>query len=90
LVIEAITPNPIRQQTSITISLPRDQRTVLEIWDANGRRVRTLLSDERRAGRCTVEWNGCDASGRPVPSGAYTLRLLAGQRIATARMLVAR
>jgi flagellar hook assembly protein FlgD len=40
-----------------------------------GRLVRTLLTEQRRAGRHEFEWNGRDDSGEPVASGVYLIRL---------------
>ena len=46
------------------------------VYDAAGRRVRTLLDAEPgRAGRNEVVWNGTDDAGRSAASGVYLVRL---------------
>jgi hypothetical protein len=49
----------------------------LEIFDVAGHLVRVLESADRPrdAAEISVIWDGRDAQGRPVPSGAYTGRL---------------
>ena len=49
----------------------------LEVYDLQGRKVRTLVSGERAAGRHEVEWDGRNDASRQVASGVYLLRLSA-------------
>jgi flagellar hook assembly protein FlgD len=44
------------------------------VFDASGRRVRTLVSGRGPAGG-VVEWDGRDVSGRLAPAGVYVVRL---------------
>lgn len=43
------------------------------ISDASGNPVRTLDLGARPAGLASFQWDGMDASGKPVPPGNYTL-----------------
>ena len=52
-------------------------RVGLEIFDASGRRVRSLVRGMLAAGQHRMSWDGKDAAGRSVPSGRYLLRLQA-------------
>lgn len=82
-------PNPFNPQTTIAFDLPRAQAVTLEIYDAAGRRVRTLLDGEPgRAGRNEVLWNGTDDTGRSAASGVYLYRLRAAGRTETSRMVL--
>lgn len=57
---------------AFTYELPADGLATLVIEDANGRRVRNLISAYPRAkGKQTDRWDGLDDSGKPVPPGAY-------------------
>jgi flagellar hook assembly protein FlgD len=58
----------------------------LAIYDASGRRVRTLESRDRAAGRGEVLWDGTDDNGIAVPAGAYFCRLSADGQVATMRV----
>ncbi|MHB9027978.1 MAG: FlgD immunoglobulin-like domain containing protein [Candidatus Latescibacterota bacterium] len=53
-----------------------------------GGKVRTLFSGPMSAGGHTVTWDGRDDSGKPVASGVYISRLVAGERIASGKMVL--
>ena len=76
-------PNPFRRWTAIAYRLAREAPVVLEVCDASGRIVDTLIDDVRPAGVHTAVWN---AGG--VPSGRYFCRLRIGQRRQTADLLL--
>ena len=73
-------PNPFNPSTSIRFSLPLAQSVTLFVHDLLGRPVATLMQGTLQAGWHSVEWDGRDANGLSVPSGAYiyTLRTAAG------------
>jgi len=74
-------PNPFNPSTTLRFNLPAAGHTELELFDVQGRRVRTLVSGPRPAGPGEVTWDGRDQSGRQVASGTYYARLIAaGQR----------
>jgi hypothetical protein len=61
------------------------------VYDAAGRRVRTLArSAHGRGDTGVLAWDGRDASGGRVASGLYWVRLIAGSRTETARLVVIR
>jgi carboxypeptidase T len=83
-------PNPARSVAHLGFALPRAASLRLEIHDLQGRRVRTLASGRRAAGRYALAWDLCDEGGRPVAPGVYLARLsgeVAGQ---TRRIVVLR
>ncbi|HEY2956285.1 MAG TPA: lamin tail domain-containing protein [Candidatus Eisenbacteria bacterium] len=84
-------PNPTFGQVTANFSLPQAARNAdLAIFDATGRRVRTLLNGPLAAGPQRVTWTGRDDVGRPAPSGVYFLRLGADQRVAVKKVLLIR
>ncbi|MBD3337231.1 MAG: hypothetical protein GF355_17090 [Candidatus Eisenbacteria bacterium] len=70
-------PNPIKSGTRIGFELPRAGQVELSIYSLDGRLVRTLVAEERAAGRHSVAWDGRNESGRKVSGGAYFYRLRA-------------
>jgi hypothetical protein len=70
-----ITPNPFNPQTKITYDLAREAPVQLEVYDVQGRLVRTLVDGNRSAGRHVENWNGTDDNGGRVASGMYLARL---------------
>ena len=80
-------PNPFRERTKVVFFLPEPMMARLEIFDIAGRRVRTLRDTPSPAGRNAETWDGRDATGRNVASGVYFVRLDAGGKTATDRLV---
>lgn len=71
-------PNPFTGLTTIRFELPVETNVRLEIFDAQGRRVRTLAASTFPAGFHSVEWDERNAHGLQVKSGVYLYRIQAG------------
>jgi hypothetical protein len=71
-------PNPFNQETVIQFELAKSGMTILEIYDINGRKIKTLIFDELNAGKYSVRWNGTDSGGKPISSGIYFVQLQSG------------
>jgi hypothetical protein len=79
LALGAPAPNPFGSRTQLRFTLPSESAVTLDVLDVGGRRVRSLLTGERRAaGTHAVEWDGRSDQGVRAPSGIYFVRLLAG------------
>ncbi|RPI97429.1 MAG: hypothetical protein EHM39_09505, partial [Chloroflexi bacterium] len=64
---------------TLRLDLNQPARVTLEVLDQNGQSEAILLDNRRRSARQHVFlWDGYDDFGRPVPSGAYTIRATAG------------
>jgi subtilisin family serine protease len=83
-------PNPSSGGARIEYAVPAASRVRIEIYDVSGRRVRTVLDDERGAGAYTATWDGNDGTGRPVANGVYFVRLGVGRAFSTAKVAVIR
>lgn len=70
-------PNPMTGPARLTFALPQSEAVALEIFDATGRLVRTLIKGELPAGEHIVRWDGLDESRLPAGSGLYYCRLRA-------------
>ncbi|MGH7496847.1 MAG: FlgD immunoglobulin-like domain containing protein [bacterium] len=68
-------PNPFNPSTTIKYDLPKATHVVLRIFDVVGRRVKTLIDEEKNAGYHHLVWDGTNQEGRPVASGVYFYRL---------------
>ena len=62
----------------------------IKIVDILGRRVRTLISEERTAGPHQITWNGLDDHGHPVASGVYLYTLKSEGYTETRKLLLIR
>ena len=76
-------PNPFNPSTAISFSLPSQLLLSLKVFDALGREVSTLVSEELPAGTYSKHW---DAAA--LPSGIYFYRLQAGEYLETKRMIL--
>lgn len=79
-------PNPFNPRTTLRFELADAGMVQLAVYDACGRRVRTLLDASLAPGSHEVVWDGRDEGGRDVGSGLYLARLECGGRISVARM----
>ena len=68
-------PNPFNPSTEIRFSLPMDARVQLTIYNVLGRKIRTLVDENRSAGSFTVRWDGADDQGRRMASGVYLYQI---------------
>ena len=75
--LSAAFPNPFNPETQLEIVVGEGGETRLDIYNALGQRLRTLLSDpELPTGhRLRIRWDGRDATGRGVASGVYVFVL---------------
>jgi hypothetical protein len=76
-------PNPFNPATTIEFAVPREAHVTLDVYNAIGERVATLLDEHRGAGWHTVSF---DASS--LPSGVYLYRINAGQFTSVRKMLL--
>ncbi len=83
-------PNPFNPETTLRIEIPTPTTVRLDVYDAAGQKVRTLLSRPMSAGVFTVRWDGRDEAGHAVGSGAYFARLRAPGFRAERKMLLLR
>ena len=83
-----VSPNPFRQTTWISYSLPRSGHVRLTVHDILGRKIATLADGFRSAGQSRSVWNGETDDGHAVPSGVYLLRLAAPGKVEARRVTV--
>ena len=71
--------------TTIKFDIPagNDGNTVLQIYDASGRNVETLLSGKLNAGSYEQIWNA-----EKYASGVYFIRLQSGNHLETKKMVL--
>jgi len=84
-------PNPFSTVTVIRYGLPHEDRVQVNVYDALGRRVNTLVDMDRHpAGRFTAHWDGRNYTGQRVAPGVYFYRLETGSCSKTQRVVVLR
>ena len=84
-------PNPFNPNTTIRVSVPgRSTRATLNVYDAAGRLVATLLANQVITGERNVAWDGRDRQGRLVSSGVYFYQLTSPDATISRKMVVVR
>jgi aminopeptidase N len=76
-------PNPFNAATTINYELPRASHVCLEVYNLLGQRMKTLVDRREEAGYHSVNWSGSEVS-----SGIYFVRLQAGDRSLSRKMLL--
>lgn len=69
-ILEQNYPNPFNPATTIKYSIPRQTYVTLQIYDALGRELNTLVNENKTAGSYEVNWNA-----ENFPSGVYFYKL---------------
>jgi len=86
--LEQNVPNPFNPTTTIRFSVASDTRVRLIVYDVAGRRVRTLVDENRKADVYKLVWDGHNDAGQPVATGVYFYRMTAGKFTQTRKMLL--
>ena len=81
-------PNSFNQTTHIGFTLQQPATVSLQVFNTHGQLVVTLVEGTRPAGTYQTAWDGRDAQGQAVSSGAYILRLNAAGHPATRKMIL--
>ncbi len=83
-------PNPFNPETLVRFQLPQTSVLQLEIFDATGRKIRTLWQGKRSGGVYAEKWDGRNDSGAPAPSGVYVYRLQTENFVHSRKMILLR
>jgi len=76
-------PNPFNLKTKITYNLPENSKVKIEVYNIAGRRVKTLINDDKKAGSYEIIFDGSE-----LPSGIYLCILEAGKYRDTKKMIL--
>ena len=90
LMLEQNAPNPVLSGTSFQYALPEAGNVTLEVYNALGQRVSTVVSGFRSAGVHTASWDGLSAAGNALPAGTYIYRLHMGDQVLSKMLVIAR
>jgi hypothetical protein len=85
----AVIPNPARVAASFAIRLPRESMVRVRVLGLSGRLVREIWNGALPVGTSQLSWNRLDTGARVVASGLYLVRVDAGERTLTSKVIVA-
>ncbi len=83
-------PNPFRAETQLTFEVATESQVRLEIYDVQGRLVRTLLDARLAPGIHGRSWDGRNDQGALVHRGIYFTRMVTDQRHEVSKLIVIR
>jgi 3-phytase len=81
-------PNPFNPSTTIHYRVAREGQVILQVFDLQGRLVRTLLDNRRVPGDHEVTWHGHDNDGRSVAAGIYFVQMQASGEVSTHKVIL--
>lgn len=67
-------PNPFRDAVSFFVSTKKQGWINLSVYDIRGRLLRRFEPIPAKDGSASLEWDGCDSSGKRAAAGIYLLK----------------
>ena len=83
-------PNPASGRVALDVTLGRPDWVELTVFDAGGRRVRTVHAGVLPAGTTRLVWDARTDGGRLAAPGAYWMRALAAGAVRRERLVLVR
>jgi len=83
-------PNPFNPRVRIEFALTRASDVRVTVNDLAGRLLRELQAGELAAGVHACIWDGADREGRPLASGVYVYRVVAGAEARSGKLVLVR
>lgn len=81
-------PNPFNPSTVIRFTLEKSQPVSVEIYNVEGRLIRTLVQDNLPEGSHQITWDGKDERGFSLSSGIYFYSLRGSSHQLTKKMVL--
>lgn len=90
LVEKALTayPNPFSTSTTISFTLLQSQKVSIQIFDIEGRLIKTLANEQMATGVHQITWNATNESGGVIANGMYYLKINSGRYAETKKISV--
>ncbi len=81
-------PNPFNPTTSVAFDMAKDGNVNIDIYNAKGQKVNTLINEFKKAGSYKTLWNGKDSNNLNCGSGIYFYRMKSGNYTSTGKMIL--
>jgi DNA-binding beta-propeller fold protein YncE len=79
-------PNPFNPDTKIEFTIPASEHVSVNVYNLEGRLVKTLIDQEMRSGQHVVRWDGTNQVGTKVATGMYIYQLKTNSTVLHRRM----
>jgi len=84
-VLEQNYPNPFNPVTTISYTLPVDEKVLIKVYDVLGKEVAELVNEFKAAGKHSIQFDGSNLS-----SGVYFYSITAGSYHQTKKLILAK
>jgi hypothetical protein len=81
-------PNPFRNSTSISYSLPNDGIVEISIVDLNGKVIKTYPGENQSPGEQTLTWDGTTSNNNKALPGIYICIVKFNDQLVSNKMLL--
>lgn len=81
-------PNPFNPVTTFSYDLPKSGVVTVQIFDIQGREVKTLQNGIQPAGHFELSWDGTAEDGQNMESGLYFSRIVSGDNQAVLKLML--
>ncbi|MDH5683652.1 MAG: T9SS type A sorting domain-containing protein [candidate division WOR-3 bacterium] len=85
-----VNPTIFAKSSTVSYTLNRHAKVTLEVYDALGRKINTLLNDFQSIGQYNITWSGKDQKGNKVSNGTYFYVLKIGDEVFTKKVVLIR
>lgn len=77
--LKSIFPNPFNPSTNITYAISETSTVQIDIYNARGQKVKTLVQQTQAPAYYQISWQGDDEHGKRCASGIYLIKLKVGE-----------
>ena len=81
-------PNPFKSGTEIIIELPKEDVVDVNVFDASGRLIKSIVSGNLNADRQQFHWNGTDLNGMMLNPGIYYVVATTSSKVITEKVVI--
>ncbi|MEO0275408.1 MAG: T9SS type A sorting domain-containing protein [candidate division WOR-3 bacterium] len=86
--LKEVSPNPAREFTRITYSIPEDLYVKIYVYDKTGKIVKRIVDKYERKGIYRIFWGLCDENNNLLPDGEYFIKFEAGKFKSVKKILI--
>ena len=72
-------PNPFNPSILLEYKVGKRNHVRLDVYNILGKKVKSLVEEVQEAGNYYTKWDGNNGFNKPLPSGAYFLRMQSGE-----------
>ena len=81
-------PNPFNPITRINYDIPKDGYVSISIFDITGRKIVSLVNENKIRGSHSIYWEGKNDMGENLPGGMYIYTIKAGNFVGSKKLVL--